>query len=42
MNKKVLNHYNKLNVIQFVTFRTHDSVDDYLHRVNQTPDLSIS
>ncbi|WP_428356330.1 transposase [Methyloprofundus sp.] len=42
MNKKTLNHYSQLNVYQFVTFRTHDSVDEYLHRVNQTPDLSIS
>ncbi|TXL13153.1 hypothetical protein BMR05_12800 [Methylococcaceae bacterium HT4] len=40
--KRTLNHYSKFDTYQFVTFRTQDSVDDYLHRVNQNSGLSIS
>ena len=42
MKRRTLYHYSKLGTYQFVTFRTLDSVDDYLHRVNKKSALSIS
>jgi hypothetical protein len=33
MRKRTLHHYSKLDTYQFVTFRTLDSIDDYLQRV---------
>jgi len=42
MIRKSLHHYSELNAIQFVTFRTRDSVDDYLHRINHASGLSTS
>ena len=42
MKRKSLHHYSALNAYQFVTFRTQDSVDDYLHRINQSLNLNIS
>ena len=40
--KRTLNHYSKFDAYQFVTFRTQDSVDDYLQRVKQISGLSIA
>jgi len=42
MYKRTLNHYSKLDTYQFVTFRTLDSVDDYLQRVKQISGRSIA
>lgn len=42
MYKRTLHHYSKLDTFQFVTFRTQDSVDDYLQRANQISRLSIA
>ena len=42
MKPKSLHHYSKLNAYQFVTFRTTDSIDDYLYRINKIKDLTIS
>ena len=42
MNKRTLYHYSRLNTHQFVTFRTQDSVDDYLQKIQRRADLSIS
>lgn len=42
MYKRTLHHYSKFDTYQFVTFRTQDSVDDYLQRVKQISGLSVS
>ena len=41
MYKRTLNHYSKFDTYQFLTFRTQDSVEDYLQRVKQISGLSI-
>ncbi len=40
--RKSLHHYSELNAVQFVTFRTRDSVDEYLQRINNHNELSTS
>jgi len=42
MIRKSLHHYSELNAVQFVTFRTRDSVDEYLQRINNNNELSTS
>ncbi|RLA24945.1 MAG: hypothetical protein DRQ62_03980 [Gammaproteobacteria bacterium] len=42
MYKRTLHHYSKFDTYQFVTFRTQDSVDDYLQRVKQISGLSLA
>ncbi len=42
MIRKSLHHYSELNAVQFVTFRTRDSVDAYLKRINNSCELSAS
>lgn len=41
MSKK-LHHYSKINTYQFITFRTKDSVDDYLLRLKDEASSSES
>ena len=42
MYKRTLYHYSKFDTYQFVTFRTQDSVEDYLQRVKKISGLSVS
>jgi len=42
MHKKSLHHYSELNTYQFITFRTQDSIDPFLHNISKMTELSIS
>lgn len=33
MKRKSLHHYSELETYQFITFRTQDSIDPYLHKI---------
>ena len=40
--KKTLHHYSKINTYQFITYRTNDSVDDFIYRMKNNPSISVS
>ena len=42
MIRKTLHHYSEIESYQFITFRTLDSIDPYLHKISKTPRLSVS
>jgi len=42
MNRKSLHHYSELNRYQFVTFRTQESVDQYVKKVYGNIELSVA
>ena len=42
MKRKILHHYSGLETYQFITFRTQDSIDPYLHKVFKMMELSVS
>ena len=42
MVRKSLHHYSELEIYQFITFRTQDSIDTYLQKVSKMMELSVS
>ena len=42
MKRKSLHHYSELETYQFITFRTQDSIDPYLHKIYKMMELSVS
>ena len=42
MKRENLHHYSELDSYQFITFRTQDSIDPYLHKVSKMMELSVS
>lgn len=42
MKKKSLHHYSELESYQFITFRTQDSLDPFLHKLLALNNISIS
>ena len=42
MVRKSLHHYSELEIYQFITFRTQDSIDTYLQKVSKMMKLSVS
>jgi REP element-mobilizing transposase RayT len=42
MLRKTLHHYTEIESYQFITFRTQDSIDPYLHKISKMINLTTS